>query len=100
MAEGSAKDSDTTRYAGLWIRAAANVVDVLFLGALNMAYTMASYEVFGPGPGIGSVSGLSVFTIEFVLVVPPLVIIGSWIAIDRRKQGWHDKVVRTLVVRR
>jgi uncharacterized RDD family membrane protein YckC len=23
-----------------------------------------------------------------------------WIAIDRRHQGWHDKIVRTLVVRR
>jgi uncharacterized RDD family membrane protein YckC len=23
-----------------------------------------------------------------------------WIAIDPRKQGWHDKLVRTLVLRR
>ena len=23
-----------------------------------------------------------------------------WIAIDPRRQGWHDKIVRTLVVRR
>jgi uncharacterized RDD family membrane protein YckC len=150
MIEGLARDSGATRCAGFWIRVAANVLDMLILGALNMAYDIASYEVFGPGPGIGSVSGLSVLTIEFVGVVPPLVIIGSWIAlgaspgklllglrivdepsrgrpsawqcigrylmallgilcaglgflyiaIDPRKQGWHDKILRTLVVRR
>jgi uncharacterized RDD family membrane protein YckC len=34
-----------------------------------------------------------------VLVVTALAGIGYlWIAIDARKQGWHDKVVRTLVV--
>ena len=142
--------TEPARYAGFWIRVFANVIDVLWLGALNMAYDIASYEVFGPGPGIGSVSGLSVLTIEFALVVPPLVIIGSWIAlgaspgklllglrivdeptgrrptawqclgryvlalvgilcagvgyvwivIDPRNQGWHDKIVRTLVVHR
>jgi hypothetical protein len=44
-------------YAGFAIRVAANAVDMLILAALNMAYSIASYEVFGPGPGIGSVSG-------------------------------------------
>ena len=35
-----------------------------------------------------------------VLIVFGLAGIGYlWIAIDARKQGWHDKVVRTLVVR-
>ena len=35
------------------------------------------------------------------LVGVPCVGIGYlWIVIDPRKQGWHDKIVRTLVVRR
>jgi uncharacterized RDD family membrane protein YckC len=50
---------DSPRYAGLWIRVFANVLDVACLGVGYL-----------------------------------------YIAIDPRNQGWHDKIVRTLVVRR
>jgi uncharacterized RDD family membrane protein YckC len=146
--------AEPVRYAGFWIRVASSVLDVLILGALNMAVTLAVvvWATFTePGPGIGSVSvGYEEVSIEFGLVMPPLLIVGSWIgfaaspgkmllglrivdepsggrptvwqclgryvmavvslacvglgyfyiAIDPRKQGWHDKIVRTLVVRR
>jgi uncharacterized RDD family membrane protein YckC len=153
MIEGLARDSDATRYAGFWIRVAANAVDVLMLAALNRMALLASggSGVFRPGAVLGSVS-LSLGFTEIVVggILPPLVIIGFWIAlgaspgklllglrivdeptgdrpsawqcvgryfmalvgilcagigylwiaIDPRNQGWHDKIVRTLVVRR
>lgn len=142
------------RYAGLWIRVFANVLDGLILAALNQALLLASggSRLFGSGggAGIGAV-WFGVGSTEVVVggILPPLVIIGSWIAlgaspgklllrlrivdeptggrpsawqcigryfmalvavlcagigylwiaIDPRKQGWHDKIVRTLVIR-
>jgi uncharacterized RDD family membrane protein YckC len=153
MIEGLARDSDTTRYAGFWIRLGANVLDVLALAAINQVALLATggWSAFNPGPVIGRVSVSLGFTDVVVGgIVPPLVIISSWIAlgaspgklllgirivdgptggpptawqcigryftalvgilcagagylwiaIDRRNQGWHDKLVRTLVVRR
>lgn len=153
MIEGLARESDATRYAGFWIRVAANVLDVLVLAAINQIALLATggWSVFTAGPVMGTVS-LSLGFTEIVVggVIPPLVMIGSWIAlgaspgklllglrivdeptggrpsawqcvgryfvalvgivcaglgffwiaIDRRHQGWHDKIVRTLVVRR
>lgn len=153
MIEGLAKDSDATRYAGFWIRVAANVLDVLVLAAINQLALLATggWSVFTAGRAMGHVS-LSLGFTEIVVggIIPPLVIIGSWIAlgaspgklllglrivdeptrgrptpwqcigryvmalvgilcagigyfwiaIDRRNQGWHDKIVRTLVVHR
>jgi uncharacterized RDD family membrane protein YckC len=156
MIEGLARDSDTTRYAGFWIRVFANVLDLLMLGAVNQALLLATggWRVFGgggEGASIGAV-WISIGSSQAVVagILPPVVIIGSWIAlgaspgklicglrivdeptggrpstwqciaryfmalvalacagigyfyiaIDPRKQGWHDKIVRTLVVHR
>jgi len=143
------------RYAGFWIRVFANVLDGLLLAAINQALLFATggWRVFGGGEGLGLgaialVLGSSGIVVAGIL--PPVVIIGFWIAlgaspgklmlrlrivdeptggrptawqcigryfmaligilcvglgylwiaIDPRKQGWHDKLVRTLVVRR
>jgi uncharacterized RDD family membrane protein YckC len=139
------------RYAGFWIRVAANVLDVLILAAVNqiLLFATGGWRVFSDSR-IGRVSfSLGLFEIAVAGVLPPIVIIGSWIAlgaspgklllrlrivdeptggkptawqcigryvmalvgilcaglgyfwivIDPRGQGWHDKIVRTLVVR-
>jgi uncharacterized RDD family membrane protein YckC len=153
MIEGLARDSDLTRYAGFWIRAAANTLDLLILAALNQMARLATggWDASIAGPALGSFS-VSLGYTEIVVggIVPPLVIIGSWIAfgaspgklllglrivdeptggrpsawqcigryvvalagllcagigflwiaIDPRHQGWHDKIVRTLVIRK
>jgi len=106
MRDVYADTPDSARYAGFWIRVAANVLDVLIIAAINQVLLFA-------------IGGWSMFA----GVIPPLIIIGSWIAlggryvmalvgalcvglgflriaIDPRRQGWHDQVVRTLVVRR
>jgi uncharacterized RDD family membrane protein YckC len=151
--EGLARDSDTTPYAGFWIRVAANALDLLALAAINQVALLATggWNVYQPGPAMGHVSVSLGFTDVVVGgIIPPLVMISGWIAlgaspgklllglrvvdeptggrptpwqsigryfmalagivcagvgylwiaIDRRNQGWHDKVVRTLVVRR
>jgi uncharacterized RDD family membrane protein YckC len=151
MIEGLAREPER-RYAGFWIRVAANVLDLLVLAALNQLALLATggWSALQPGPVIGSFA-LSLGFAELAVggILPPIVIIGSWIAlgaspgklllrlrivdeptggrpsawqcigryfmaavgmvcvglgflwiaIDRRNQGWHDKVARTLVVR-
>jgi uncharacterized RDD family membrane protein YckC len=143
------------RYAGFWIRVFANVLDGLLLAAINQALLFATggWRVFGGGEGLGlGAIALVLGSSDIVVagILPPVVIIGFWIAlgaspgklmlrlrivdeptggrptawqcigryfmaligilcvglgylwiaIDPRKQGWHDKLVRTLVVRR
>jgi uncharacterized RDD family membrane protein YckC len=153
MIEGLARDSDRARYAGFWIRVAANALDLLVLAAINQMALLATggWRGFAPGTEIGAFS-LSLGLAEIAVggIIPPIAIIGSWIAlgaspgklllglrivdepsrgrptawqcigryvmalvsiacvglgyfyiaIDPRHQGWHDKIVRTLVVRR
>jgi uncharacterized RDD family membrane protein YckC len=144
----------SARYAGFWIRVFANVLDVLLLAAINQALLLATggRRVFGGGEGLGiGAISIALGSSEVIVagVLPPIVIIGSWmalgaspgklmcririvdeptggrptpwqcigryfmalvgilcvglgylwIAIDPRNQGWHDKLVRTLVVR-
>ena len=56
-------------YVGLWLRVGASVIDT----ALILLVSYVSFLAFGLG----------------IL----------WVAVDRRKQGWHDKLARTVVVR-
>lgn len=133
----------------------ANVLDVLWMGALNTALWLVVFAwlwLQPLPPGVGSVSaGISeailvsgILLPLLVVVVPCWIVWGAtpgkimiglrivdeptggrpgawqcigrwvmaivgvlcvglgflWIAIDPRKQGWHDKLVRTFVVRR
>jgi uncharacterized RDD family membrane protein YckC len=140
------------RYAGFWIRVFANVLDVLWLSAVNTVILWILVDGQSHlGPGVGSVSaGVGEAAVQFGALLPAVVIVGFWIlkgatpgkmmcrlhivdevsgrrptvwqcigryvlgviviaaggigyfwiALDRRHQGWHDKIVRTLVVRR
>jgi uncharacterized RDD family membrane protein YckC len=152
MIEGLAREPEP-RYAGFAIRVGANVLDLLILAALNQMARFASggWRGFEPDPVSGFVSlPLGFADIAVGGILPPLVIIGSWIALgaspgklllrlrivdeptggrptvwqcigryvmalvavlcagigylwialDPRHQGWHDKIVRTLVLRR
>ena len=38
--------------------------------------------------------------VGYFIAVPPLLAGLVWVALDARKQGWHDKMARTLVVYR
>jgi uncharacterized RDD family membrane protein YckC len=143
------------RYGGFWIRIAANVLDLLMLGAVNQALVAAGFGVWVGesliNPRTGAVAGsYNATAAALVLLLPMVAIIGFWIvkgatpgkmicglrivdagsgqhakawqyigryfmalaasscvgigylwiAIDPRKQGWHDKLVRTVVIRR
>lgn len=129
-----ARHPDAPHYAGFWIRVFANVLDVLWMAAVNMALVLIQGRQ--PLPQSGAVTFAVIVTTFWIwkgatpgkmmcrlriidadtggqptawqcigrylmlLVVLGLAGIGYlWIAIDARKQGWHDKVVRTLVVR-
>jgi uncharacterized RDD family membrane protein YckC len=47
---------------------------------------------------IGKLSVRAVVLLLMWLLVVPLIGV-LWIAFDRRKQGWHDKLARTVVIR-
>ena len=122
------------RYAGFWIRTAANVLDGLMLAALNQALRLATgvWQVFGVAlilpflvtvgcwVALGATPGKMMCRLRIVdeptggrpsawqcigryfmaLVSMACVGLGYlWIVIDPRRQGWHDKIVRTLVIR-
>jgi uncharacterized RDD family membrane protein YckC len=57
----------------------AKIVDARTGGALSTGQCIARY--FG-----------------YLISIIPLFLGFAWIAIDRRKQGWHDKIAGTLVV--
>jgi uncharacterized RDD family membrane protein YckC len=141
--------SDTARYGGFWIRVAANVLDLLIIGAVNRAMVAtgsgawvgitntavgkgpANYDITAPLLVIvavigfwivwGATPGKMLLRLRIVdadngqrakawqcvgryfmalLALAPVGIGYLWIAIDPRKQGWHDKIASTAVVRR
>jgi hypothetical protein len=70
MIQGLARVSDITRYAGFWIRVAANVLDVLALAAINQAALLVTggWRVFAPEPVLGRLSvslGFTDVTVNF-----------------------------------
>ena len=122
------------RYAGFWIRTAANVLDGLMLAALNQALRLATggWQVFGVAlilpclvtvgcwVALGATPGKMMCRLRIVdeptggrpsawqcigryfMALVSIACVGLgylWIVIDPRRQGWHDKIVRTLVIR-
>src|SRR6187397_1347011 len=74
------------RYAGFWIRVFANVLDGLLLAAINQALLFATggWRVFGDGEGLGlGAIALVLGSSDIVVagILPPVVIIGFWIAL-------------------
>jgi len=74
------------RYAGFWIRVFANVLDGLLLAAINQALLFATggWRVFGGGEGLGlGAIALVLGSSDIVVagILPPVVIIGFWIAL-------------------
>jgi uncharacterized RDD family membrane protein YckC len=72
------------RYAGFWIRAAANLLDLLMLWALNAVLVTAGFGVYVGNSRIdgatGAVSGSYDATAAVLVVLLPMVlVIGFWI---------------------
>jgi uncharacterized RDD family membrane protein YckC len=108
--------------AGFWIRMVAILIDVLLVGILTRMHdwfpvALATYAAILwklRGATIGDIIfGLKVVRVdggamEWVTVIVralacffSVVVVGLgfiWIAFDREKQGWHDKIAGTVVV--
>jgi uncharacterized RDD family membrane protein YckC len=109
--------------AGFWIRMAAILIDVLLVGIVTRMHDWfpVALAIYGAllwklrGATVGDIIfGLKVVradggAMEWVTVIVralacffSAVVVGLgfiWIAFDREKQGWHDKIAGTLVVR-
>jgi uncharacterized RDD family membrane protein YckC len=79
----------------------------------TMAYTLFCWHRYGATPGkiafsariVDARSGgrpalgrLALRWFAYIISAAPLFLGFAWIAIDRRKQGWHDKIAGTRVV--
>jgi uncharacterized RDD family membrane protein YckC len=114
------------RYAGFWLRLGASVIDVIVLLAIIAPIEIAVYGRGYPALAMqGKTLAVDVWTqlalpllamivlwryrsatltlravallVMWLLVVPLIGVI--WIAFDMRKQGWHDKLAKTVVIR-
>ena len=84
------------------------------IGAVGaMIYTLFCWHRYGATPGKlafsakivdarsggrASLGGLAIRYLAYIISAAPLFLGFAWIAIDRRKQAWHDKIAGTRVV--
>jgi uncharacterized RDD family membrane protein YckC len=109
--------------AGFWVRMVALLIDVILVGVVTQMHSwfLPSLAVYGAilwklrGSTVGGIIfGLKVVRVdgrqtEWVTTIVralacffSLIVVGLgflWIAFDREKQGWHDKIAGTVVVR-
>lgn len=76
-------------FAGLWALRGQTIGMALF--GLRVLRAADGARI-GPGRAVGRFAGL---LLSFFVVLIGVI----WVAADSRKQGWHDKLARTVVVR-
>jgi uncharacterized RDD family membrane protein YckC len=76
-------------FAGLWALRGQTIGMALF--GLRILRASDGSRI-GPGRAVGRFFGLLLSFFVFLIGV-------IWVAADARKQGWHDKLARTVVVR-
>jgi uncharacterized RDD family membrane protein YckC len=114
----------TTNKAGFWIRTFAYIIDGIgrdstASSGLNLLLGLAYFAYFWSAQGGGQTLGMRVFNLKVVrtdgsaLTITQALIryiglfisfvclfIGViWVAFDADKQGWHDKIAGTYVIR-
>jgi uncharacterized RDD family membrane protein YckC len=127
---GLPAETTNVAYAGFWIRVVAWLIDGVAIGILTSAMTpllgsraMVAFDgstfhvdaganAFGALLGLAYFVGLWAWRGQTVGMMPFLRYVGLiisfavlllgviWVAFDGRKQGWHDKLANTVVVRR
>ncbi|HEX9395485.1 MAG TPA: RDD family protein [Burkholderiales bacterium] len=92
-------------YAGFWdfalqvvVPAAATVLFWRFYGATPGKIAIGARIVDARSGGAPSTGRLVGRYFAYLISAVPLFLGFVWIAIDRRKQGWHDKIAGTLVI--
>ena len=95
------------------LAAFAGPVATPVLALATMAYTVFCWRRYGATPGKvafsakivdartgtrASIARLAARYLAYALSAAPLFLGFAWIAIDRRKQAWHDKIAGTRVV--
>jgi len=110
--EAPAGPAQGLRYAGLWVRFVAFILNAIGL-LLDLIYFVGFWTWRGQSPGIPfnmrivlAADGGKVDVVRALLRYVGLIIsivvlfLGViWVAFHRRKQGWHDKIAGTVVVR-
>jgi uncharacterized RDD family membrane protein YckC len=94
-----------TGFAGVWdfvIQAVLPAIAVIlfwrYQGATPGKMAISAKIVDARSGGAPSTARLVVRYFAYIVSSLPLFLGFVWIAIDRRKQGWHDKIAGTVVV--
>jgi len=92
-------------YAGFWdftlqvvLPAMAAILFWRFCGATPGKMAIGAKIVDARSRGAPSTGRLVGRYFAYLISAVPLFLGFAWIAIDRRRQGWHDKIAGTLVV--
>jgi len=92
-------------HAGLWDFVLESVLPALavilfwrYQGATPGKMAVSAKIVDARSGGAPSTARLVARYFGYIVSTVPLFLGFVWIAIDRRKQGWHDKIAGTLVV--
>ncbi len=101
-------------YPGFWVRVGASLIDtvlVMFIIVPGLTFIYGDYW-------LGGVPATGLWDILFNFILPGVAVVLFWIyksttpdkmalclgliwvGIDRRNQGWHDKLGGTVVIRR
>jgi len=80
------------------VPAAATVLFWRFYGATPGKIAIGARIVDARSGGAPSTGRLVGRYFAYLISAVPLFLGFVWIAIDRRKQGWHDKIAGTLVI--
>jgi len=70
-----------------------------FVVALPICFAMALAAMNGMNPGFGGAMDAGVAWLVVVVAFAIGVVALAWIGLDKRKQGWHDKLARSVVIR-
>ena len=92
-------------YAGFWdflIQAVLPTVAVIlfwrYQGATPGKMAIGAHIVDAASGGRPTTARLVIRYFAYIVSALPLCLGFFWIALDRRKQGWHDKIANTVVV--
>ena len=119
--------NDSVVYVGFWSRVGATLIDSFLLifvtgiilyvtyGAFHAIAVIAFWCRYSATPGKMAISAVIVDArtgarmsvlqciLRYLAYIPAVLPLGLgiiWVGIDKRKQGWHDKLANTVVVRK
>ena len=83
-----------------WLFPAVAVILLWFFKGATPGKMLTSVKVVNEKTGLTPSVGQSIVRyVAYFISIIPLFLGFFWIAVDKKKQGWHDKIAKTVVVK-